>query len=745
MGAFLSNQLDFIFFFYGLAFILLGATCWGIARSKKPDGGSAWAMLGAFAFIHGLGEWLDLTALIVGDGAAFAALRTTLMTISFILLLDFARLESIRLGANLPGRWIYVPLLMFIGLVGVSNGTVAANIAARYSVGLFGAIAAGLVLIWRARPLSGRARYAEIAAAAGFFLYAVAAGAIVPAASFWPASVINYGWFADLTGAPIQLVRGLLACWLAFSVWAIWIQQLVAQVSSVRYTAYARQQFIWTVVSMGAILVSGWTLTELLGGIYRQNVQDESRRDIDLLGNRLAGDTAAIDAMVKALAGSPSVMPLFTGGTRQDSDVAQSVLDLDIEAAGARHGYILNASGAVIASSNRREALPGAVNFGNKPYFQKSMEGEGGYQFAIDVLTGARNYYASQPIRSEDGKIVGVAVLTKSLDTFEAGLKQFDRPYFFVDPDGIVVMTNRPESLHRTLWPLAAGKISALAGQFGTLNDRPMLEREVVGGTWTTVDNERNYVIRRFADHSQWSLVILKPTREIFASRFLGIVITLLVTIMVLIYLVGRGRWVHDDVLADNRVRLQELTDDLGLRASTDSLTGLHNRQKLDQVLAIEVARSARYNTLFSLVLYDIDHFKRVNDTYGQLVGDRVLMQLSRFVPNLLRSSDFLARWGGEEFIILIPGADGPMAFQAAEKLRDAIGQVMFDGVGSVTCSFGVAQYVPGETAAELTARADAALYRAKANGRNQAVLAPLPGIFDPVLGEIDLKWPSAE
>ena len=134
-----------------------------------------------------------------------------------------------------------------------------------------------------------------------------------------------------------------------------------------------------------------------------------------------------------------------------------------------------------------------------------------------------------------------------------------------------------------------------------------------------------------------------------------------------------------------------------------------------------------RYKTPLSLVLFDIDNFKKINDTYGHPVGDQVLIQLSRFVPNLIRSTDLLARWGGEEFLILAPGSDGPMASQVAEKLRDAIGTLVFHQVKSVTCSFGVAQYAPGETAAELIARADAALYQAKTSGRDQVKLAPQP------------------
>jgi GGDEF domain-containing protein len=103
----------------------------------------------------------------------------------------------------------------------------------------------------------------------------------------------------------------------------------------------------------------------------------------------------------------------------------------------------------------------------------------------------------------------------------------------------------------------------------------------------------------------------------------LGIVITLLVTIMTLIYLLGRERLVYDNVQMDNRLRLQELARDLGLQATTDTLTGLPNRLKFDQALANEMSRAERYQTPLSLVLYDVDHFKKVNDTYGHQSATR--------------------------------------------------------------------------------------------------------------------------
>ncbi|MDO9061836.1 MAG: GGDEF domain-containing protein, partial [Bradyrhizobium sp.] len=114
------------------------------------------------------------------------------------------------------------------------------------------------------------------------------------------------------------------------------------------------------------------------------------------------------------------------------------------------------------------------------------------------------------------------------------------------------------------------------------------------------------------------------------------------------------------------------------------------------------------------------------NDTHGHPIGDAVLVRLSEIVFTSIRKSDLLARWGGEEFVILAPGQDGPAACQAAEKLRAAIEQAAFSAVGKITCSFGIAEFSPGDSPATLVARADDALYRAKMQGRNRVELSSL-------------------
>lgn len=152
----------------------------------------------------------------------------------------------------------------------------------------------------------------------------------------------------------------------------------------------------------------------------------------------------------------------------------------------------------------------------------------------------------------------------------------------------------------------------------------------------------------------------------------------------------------------------------------TDHLTGLHNRQSIDQLWEREIQRSVRYGDIFSVLLIDIDHFKQVNDNYGHLVGDELLFQFAQLLQQVSRDTDHVGRWGGEEFVVLIPNTNLSSAVLMAEKLRDTIESFNFTTVGKLTVSIGLATYRNGMNQDELFAVADAALYRAKACGRNR-------------------------
>ena len=158
-----------------------------------------------------------------------------------------------------------------------------------------------------------------------------------------------------------------------------------------------------------------------------------------------------------------------------------------------------------------------------------------------------------------------------------------------------------------------------------------------------------------------------------------------------------------------------------------DDLTGVATRGAFDRELAGEVNRARRRGDALALLLLDVDHFKRVNDTHGHPAGDAVLRALSATLMQVVRTNDLVARMGGEEFAILLPGTDAAGALQVAEKCRLAISRLNFKQAGAsfqITVSAGVAELAASEGPTLLYQRADAALYEAKRNGRDRAVAA---------------------
>lgn len=163
--------------------------------------------------------------------------------------------------------------------------------------------------------------------------------------------------------------------------------------------------------------------------------------------------------------------------------------------------------------------------------------------------------------------------------------------------------------------------------------------------------------------------------------------------------------------------------------AVTDPLTGAYNREFLAQRLPGEVDAARERGVPLSLAMIDVDHFKAVNDSYGHGVGDGVLAEVARRLRSAIRGGDLLVRYGGEEFLVLLPRADAGRAWEVGERMRQRVAEKPFSlGEGLVLLlriSAGVAQWRPGEDINETIARADAALYGAKAGGRNRVEVAP--------------------
>ncbi|SDJ65150.1 PAS domain S-box-containing protein/diguanylate cyclase (GGDEF) domain-containing protein [Ferrimonas sediminum] len=165
---------------------------------------------------------------------------------------------------------------------------------------------------------------------------------------------------------------------------------------------------------------------------------------------------------------------------------------------------------------------------------------------------------------------------------------------------------------------------------------------------------------------------------------------------------------------------LWRLKQALEMQANIDPLTGIANRLKLDAIFQTEIDRANRYQTPLCVLLGDIDHFKRVNDSHGHQVGDRVLITVAQLIQSSLRSSDHAGRWGGEEFLIICPQTELGQARRLADRIRLAVAGHQFENDCQLSICFGVAAFNQGDSVSSLTSKADKALYRAKESGRNR-------------------------
>lgn len=164
----------------------------------------------------------------------------------------------------------------------------------------------------------------------------------------------------------------------------------------------------------------------------------------------------------------------------------------------------------------------------------------------------------------------------------------------------------------------------------------------------------------------------------------------------------------------------EHLTSELSRLATTDDLTGAYNRRQFEVTTRREINRASRYTESLSLIMFDIDYFKRINDSDGHDAGDEVLKSIAEIVQQNIRDTDLFARVGGEEFTVLAPGTTIEGATEIAEKLRQKIFAHIFEPSGAVTASFGVVELKRDESLDGMSKRVDNALYQAKERGRNR-------------------------
>lgn len=175
--------------------------------------------------------------------------------------------------------------------------------------------------------------------------------------------------------------------------------------------------------------------------------------------------------------------------------------------------------------------------------------------------------------------------------------------------------------------------------------------------------------------------------------------------------------------LEESHIKLKEKIIQVEYSSTHDSLTKIYNRAMYEELLDLEISRAIRYKHPLSIVMLDIDNFKYFNDMHGHSVADKVLVLLAEFLANNIRDSDSIARWGGEEFIIIFPNTTVKEAYVKAETIREKIDKSLIYENLKITCSFGVVSYIESDDKDSLFKRVDDTLYKAKNNGRNKVCI----------------------
>ncbi|MBN1534135.1 MAG: PAS domain S-box protein [Spirochaetes bacterium] len=280
---------------------------------------------------------------------------------------------------------------------------------------------------------------------------------------------------------------------------------------------------------MAAVLVAGAGATHLLNGMGRAKVIREERLKLSIAAQRLIDETDEFLNAAEALAGSPMVLPALTRRGVRDLDVANSTLDRYATSFGFSVVYLLDAGGTVVASSNRREpdSFVGE-SYSFRPYFLQAVRGSRGYYYSLGITSGKRGFYASSPVRNPGGGIAGVAVVKIDMEVLE---KEILGPRtFFIDPSGIVFLTDDPSRALRSMWPLDAATKRRLAQsrQFGPGPFDPLLMGRPAEGTGITVGEGEYLFVSVPVGEGGWRMVHLADPGQIYLYRFIGILSTLL-------------------------------------------------------------------------------------------------------------------------------------------------------------------------------------------------------------------------
>ena len=284
--AFFLRQMDYVFFVYGFAFIVLAAVC--AMLQQRNTFRLPWIWFGLFGLVHGLHEWMEISVLTFGDTKPFAIFRGGVMALAFVFLLEFGRAGWSRLKGTGPGRWIFLPLMVFVFCGGLFGGIAGMLAFSRYALGFVGSLWTAMALYEASKVKQENSIFLRVMAVA-MAIYAVAAGLIVLPSPFFPASVINQVNFQHWTGIPIQVFRAVLPVATAMAIWGYY-RRSRREVEMILGREPDRGYGTSLTVILLAVVVIGWVAVDQVGDEVDRNYRKSLLDKVQLCATAIGPD-----------------------------------------------------------------------------------------------------------------------------------------------------------------------------------------------------------------------------------------------------------------------------------------------------------------------------------------------------------------------------------------------------------------------------------------------------------------------
>ncbi len=473
----------------------------------------------------------------------------------------------------------------------------------------------------------------------------------------------------------------------------------------------------------------------------------------------IAGYFTKIHNAVQFLATNKKIKNAPSLGEEDHKDILNLYKSLEIADPDINYIYSGYKNGSLLINNY---TPPEGYNPVVRPWYQVAIESAPNISDGLpykEIKTKEWLVSISKVLIDVENKINGVISIDCSIDTVGNLLKEpggkYDSSYSFaVKPDGKILIHHENSFLTRTIWD--------------KINSPVKFDKKVGKFSYRLNDTDKLAYYSRI-DKIGWIIITVVDKREIIKPIILQILVSILIIgvvavllarflsaslskrfIIPLIELKKRVNTIitgdcdrspayeypnneigaiatdieqfTENELYDRNMELQTINKKLELLSATDQLTKLSNRHKMNSELEKEWKRATRYGNKFSLIIFDIDWFKKINDTYGHQAGDSVLGEIARLTKNTLRSTDIVGRWGGEEFLVLCLGTNLSGAKALAIKLCSTIENYQFTVGATITISAGLCEFDEHKSIEDMITEADRKLYEAKRQGRNTVV-----------------------